>query len=154
MKRNRFIFFIGIVGIVLGGYCIFRAFSINKGASLEKGASAGTSENQEGSADNLKQVMDNYQQSIALNPKDPELHYKLADVYARLGLISKAKQHYLEAIALNPKHMDAMVNLSLLSYLEKNFDDAVKYCDDAMKLGYNPPEDYLESLKKYRQKEK
>ena len=47
--------------------------------------------------------------------------------------------------------MNALVNLSILSFQQGDFKGAVKYCDEAVLLGYDAPQEYLNTLAPYRQ---
>ena len=66
--------------------------------------------------------------------------------------IKEAQEVYLKTVTVNPNHMDAWVNLSISSFKAGDYKDAVKYCDEAILLGYEPPKLYLEELEKYRNK--
>ena len=65
-------------------------------------------------------------------------------------MTEEAISSYLKAVEQDPRHMNALVNLSILSFQEGDFADAVKYCDEAVLLGYDAPEGYLNALAPYR----
>lgn len=98
----------------------------------------------------LQKALDFYQKSIKLDPGNTEAHYNLGNVYARKGKNQEAISSYLRAVEADPNYMDAWVNLSILSFKEGDFANAVKYCDEAVLLGYNAPQGYLNALAPYR----
>ncbi len=98
----------------------------------------------------LPQAVKNYRQSIAVNPKNAEAYYNLGNVYARLNFPEKAISFYLKAVKHDAQHVNALVNLSILSFKQGDFDDAVKYCDQAIDAGYEAPKGYLKTLGPYR----
>jgi len=99
---------------------------------------------------NFPQAVKNYQQSLTVNPKNAEAYYNIGNVYANLNSLDKAVSSYLKAVEYDSQHVNALVNLSILSYKQGSFDDAVKYCDQAIELGYRAPEGYLKTLMPYR----
>lgn len=76
-----------------------------------------------------------------------ELYFNTGNVFARLGNNTRALEYFTRAVSVNPAHLDAFVNLSVVSFYEKKFADAAFYLDKARALGYNPPAEYLDSLK-------
>jgi len=93
-----------------------------------------------------------YRRSIDLDEFNTEVHYNLGNVLARLGKGKDAITAYLKAVEIDVNYMDAWINLSILSYKENEFDMAVKYCDQAVLLGYNPPQGYRNALAPHRAK--
>jgi|GEM_PF-153278 len=68
-------------------------------------------------------VLDDYpaavqtlRQAIEANPADAGLHFQLGTVYGRLGRSSDARIAYEAAIALAPRHADALNNLGVLHF--------------------------------------
>ena len=101
----------------------------------------------------LKQAMELYKKSIELDPHNPEAHYNLGNTYARLNMNNLALSCYRETVEADSGYLDAWINLSILSFKEGDFLNAVKYCDEAVLLGYNPPQGYLDALLPYRKME-
>ncbi len=106
----------------------------------------------EESAGNLKNAVDLYQRSVALDPANAEGYYNLGNIYAKLKRAEEAISSYLKAVEDDPLHMNALVNLSILSFQKGDFSAAVKYCDEAVLLGYEAPAGYLKSLQPYRKR--
>ena len=96
------------------------------------------------------QAMKDYQKSIEINPENAEVYYNLGNVFAALDLPTKAMEEYLKALTYDAQHVNALVNLSILSFKQRKYADAVKYCDKAIKAGYDAPEGYLKTLEPYR----
>jgi len=78
--------------------------------------------------------------------KNAEIRYNLANVLARLNRIPQAVLMYKEAIVLNPKHIDALVNLSLIYYKYEDFSKAAQLLKMAIKYGYKPDPQYRAAL--------
>ena len=93
-----------------------------------------------------------YEKTIALDHSNEEAYYNLGNVYAQLKMNQRAIASYQKTINLNPNHLNALVNLSILCFQEKDFENAIKYCDQAMLLGYDAPAGYLSALEAYRKK--
>lgn len=93
-----------------------------------------------------------YQKALTLNPENAEIDYNLGNVYIKLHRNEEALRAYLSAVAKNPGHVNAWINLSVTSFKMGDFKGAVKYCDEAVLLGYEAPEGYLKSLRPYRKR--
>lgn len=91
-----------------------------------------------------------YEKFVAGEPANPDGHYNLANVCARLKKNDRAMDHYLKAVELKSDYLDAWVNLSLLSYVEKDFKNALKYFEEARLLGYVPPPEFAAAIEKYK----
>ncbi len=100
----------------------------------------------------LREAVEFYQKAVYLNPKNAQIHYNSGNAYTKLKMEDKAVSSYLQAVQMDPKHMDAWVNLSIISFKKKDFANAVKYCDEAILLGYDAPADYLKALAPYRRR--
>jgi tetratricopeptide (TPR) repeat protein len=96
--------------------------------------------------------MELYKRSVQFGPENKEAYYNLGNVYARIGKNPEAISSYLIAVEVDPEYMDAWINLSILSFHQKDFQNAVKYYDEAALLGYKAPEGYLKTLEPYRGK--
>lgn len=104
----------------------------------------------EETAGNLPGAFALYEKSVALGPANAEGYYNMGNIYAKLDKTEEAISSYLKAVEHDPKHMNALVNLSILSFQKEDFAAAVKYCDEAVLLGYDAPEGYLNALAPYR----
>lgn len=97
-----------------------------------------------------QKAIEHYQKTIKLKPDDTEAYYNLGNVYASLNSNVQATAAYLKAIEMNPSHVNAFVNLSILYSREKDYEQAIKYCDEARVLGWDVPKEYLVQLERYR----
>ena len=104
----------------------------------------------EESAGNLQKAIDLYRESIAKDPNNRVAYYNLGNSYAKLMQNTEAINSYLNAVKVDTNYMDAWVNLSILSFKEEDYANAVKYCDEAILLGYKAPQEYLNALAPYR----
>ncbi|MBI5416134.1 MAG: tetratricopeptide repeat protein [Candidatus Omnitrophica bacterium] len=100
---------------------------------------------------NFQKAAELYRQSIVHDPAGAQGYYNLGNVYVKLDMVAEALKAYLKAVELKPENVDALFNLSILSFRQWNFADAVKYCDKAVSLGYDAPRQYLDTLAPYRQ---
>ena len=91
-----------------------------------------------------------YKKTIEIDSKHAEAYYNMGNVYVGLGVFDKALESYEQTLQINPKHLNAMVNASLISFQLGNYKNAVFYCDQAVRLGYQPEDDYLKALEPYR----
>jgi tetratricopeptide (TPR) repeat protein len=98
----------------------------------------------------LKDALEWYEQAVNHDPQNPEAYYNLGNVYAVLQIRSKARSYYRQALDVHPGHMDAAANLSTICYMDGDFTEALQYLDQAVKLGYQPPDEYLKVLAPYR----
>ena len=102
------------------------------------------------SGGNLPQAAELYQKSVTNDPANAEGYYNLGNIYAKLNKSAEAISAYLKAVDQDPGHVNALVNLSILSFQKGDFENAVKYCDEAVALGYDAPRQYLDTLAPYR----
>jgi tetratricopeptide (TPR) repeat protein len=65
-------------------------------------------------AGRLAEARQNLSAAIALTPRDPDLHFNLAQVYERMGDVPNAIENYRLEIDLSPGNFGAYMNLGLL----------------------------------------
>ncbi len=90
-----------------------------------------------------------YQKAVESNPHHIEAYYNLGNVFAALKKYDEAVAAYLTAVQLNPNHLNALINLSTVYYYKGDYPLALRYCDEARLLGYDPPQEYLRILESY-----
>lgn len=95
---------------------------------------------------NWDQALAYYGKAEERHSSDPALHYNLGNVLAHLDRNKEALERYKRTVAMDPKHQDAFVNLSIVSFHEKAYADARFYLDKAVALGYKAPEEYRRTL--------
>ena len=91
-----------------------------------------------------------YNREIAMDPNNADGYYGLGNVYAKLKMNDRARENYFKSVEVNPGYVDGWVNLAVLSFLEKNYEEAVKYYEKALSLGYQPPAEFIKALEQYR----
>ena len=102
-------------------------------------------------AGDMEGALSLYQKSVEFDPANAEGYYNLGNIYAKLKKAPEAISSYWKAVEQDPGHVNALVNLSILSFQQGDFKGAVKYCDEAVSLGYDAPRQYLDTLAPYRQ---
>ena len=73
---------------------------------------------------------------VAASPQNYRLHFKLANAYLDGGDEDRAKASFDEALRINPKYLEALVNLGGLYADLEQHEDALEYFEKA--LGLNP----------------
>jgi tetratricopeptide (TPR) repeat protein len=101
-------------------------------------------------AQKIEQAVEFYQKSIAADHENPESYYNLGNVYVLREKLKEAFPLYVKAVELNPNHLNAWVNLSVVAYRLGDFKNAVRFCDEAILLGYVPEKEYSRVLEPYR----
>ena len=103
-------------------------------------------------AEQLQKARDYYQKAVKFDPQLAVAQYNLGNILARLGSFDEAIEAYQMAVEANPNYEDAQVNLSILLTKQRRFAEAIKHLDEAMLLGYTPPQEYLQTIAPYRDK--
>jgi tetratricopeptide (TPR) repeat protein len=75
-----------------------------------------------------------YEQAVAIEPGDEDLHYNLAIALAKLGKTEEAKKHYEEALQIFPDHAEAHNNLGNLLMKENKLQEAIEQFQKAVKI--------------------
>jgi tetratricopeptide (TPR) repeat protein len=78
--------------------------------------------------------------------KRSDLFYNIGNVYAQMGNMDKALEYYTRSVSINPDHMDAFVNMSVVSFRKEAYADADFYLNKAVLLGYQAPPEYIKAL--------
>lgn len=96
------------------------------------------------------QALEAYGKAVVADPNHAEAYYNMGNVYVALEKLDQALESYKRTLAIKPQHLDAVVNSSIISFQAGKYQQAVYYCDEAVKLGYKPEEEYLKALQPYR----
>ena len=67
-----------------------------------------------------------YRAAVAANPGDVEAWFGLAETYRRKGMFDDAEASLLEVLDLDPDHMDARLNLTVVFLMAERWDDAIR----------------------------
>lgn len=75
--------------------------------------------------------------TLKQSPDDPQLNWKLGNLYRESGNPMKAVEHYRKAISLNKNFIEAITDLADVYEEQKQFDKALEEVQNAMKLNPN-----------------
>jgi len=103
--------------------------------------------------DDVAKALAAYEKAIEIDPAFVEAYNNLGTAYLRLGRHAEAVASLKKAIDLAPDYAVAYVNLAVVSYDAKDFDAAIRYADEAQRLGGAPHPGFLELLEPHRKKE-
>jgi len=65
-----------------------------------------------------------YRKSIAINSRDPDTHFGLAEAYRRKGMLSDTERELREALRLDPDHHEARLALGVTHLQQERWNDA------------------------------
>jgi len=99
---------------------------------------------------NIEEAIPALEKAIRWNPKFLQAYTTLANAYLMKGMIDESIDTGLKVTELAPDFAVGHNNLGI-AYLEKGVHDlAIKYIDQAVKLGYEVAPEILDEIKKYR----
>lgn len=81
-----------------------------------------------------------YEQQVQAHPKDPALRMNLAQAYRQAGLIQQAAQQYVQALAFDPRNVQALTALGELLYQQGRTKPALRAVDRALAIDASYPE--------------
>jgi Tfp pilus assembly protein PilF len=67
-----------------------------------------------------------YQHALEEWEADPENHFGIAEAYRRKGSLDLAEQHLERALALDPKHQEARLNLSVVYMQQERWIESIR----------------------------
>lgn len=91
-----------------------------------------------------------FQKAIKLDHMYVRAYSNLGNLYTKFGNSKAAIQILTEAMLVDDKHAPACYNLAAAYFYEKDYALAIKYCDQALSLGYSIPEGFLKELEPHR----
>ena len=106
MKKSRYLWWVGIAAIALGGATARSARADQNSAFAQA--------NQEYSAGHFQAAVDGYQNLVSAGQRSATLFYDLGNAWFRLGNFGEAILNYERALALDPHHPEAAANLLLV----------------------------------------
>ena len=98
------------------------------------------------SAGDLAGAAGYYQKTISVDPKHAEGYYNLGNVLAGEGKLAEAAASYEKTVSINKRHTDAWVNILVLALQLKDFSKAAAALEQAQKLGYEAPAEYVAAV--------
>ncbi len=82
----------------------------------------------------IEEAIREYQSCLCLNPKDPQAHNNLGNVFMEQGRVDQAIGEYTQALQLNPKNPEAHFNLAV-AYLRTNRStEAIAHLQQVLRL--------------------
>jgi len=96
-----------------------------------------------------KQAEDLFRQAIAVDAEFAPAYNDLGTIYMILGRYQQAVFAFNKAIALEPQ-AGSYYNLALVYFYQKEYKQAVNYCDKALEMGFKADTRFLNDLKPYR----
>jgi tetratricopeptide (TPR) repeat protein len=90
-----------------------------------------------------------YQEILDLDETHEGANVKIANCYAQKGDIENCKQFCQQAIATNPKSSDALYLLGIIHFAMQEFEDSIKYFEQAFTSKPNLKKAYLNSAYAY-----
>nr|MBU1327756.1 tetratricopeptide repeat protein [Candidatus Omnitrophota bacterium] len=91
-----------------------------------------------------------YKKALKINPDSISVYNNLGVLYIRLGKCKEAISSYRKALEINPDYARAYFGLAEAYFYDKQYNLAIKYCDEAVKFKYNVPKEFLDMLNSYR----
>lgn len=103
-----------------------------------------------GTAEMQVSQIDNRMHSPIPNIEDvpAEYYYVHGNIFLKMKNFQEAHKQYLEAVRVDPKHANALNNLSTLYYMVKKYDKAKEYLEKAEATGFTVNEKYKSALMK------
>jgi len=93
-----------------------------------------------------KEAVAYFEKALEIAPGYSRAYYNLGHAYRQLKEEEKAIVSFKKALELDPGYAAAAFNLALLYYARKDYRQALLYRDEAMRLGFSVPADFLRSL--------
>ncbi len=91
-----------------------------------------------------------YKKALKINSYSISIYNNLGVLYVRFGKCKEAILSYRKALEINPDYARAYFGLAEAYFYDKQYDLAIKYCDEAVKFRYNVPKEFLDMLNSYR----
>jgi tetratricopeptide (TPR) repeat protein len=97
---------------------------------------------------NVQKAIESYEKVIALNADYADAYYALGNLHVASGDPQKAIASYKKALAINPKDAEVCYNLAVVYYKSGDPRAAAGYLNRAVKLGFRPPQNFLDLFRK------
>lgn len=82
----------------------------------------------------LDDAIEEYNQSLQINPYDPRTHCKLGFVLAKQGKTGKAIERFQEALRINPAQLEARFRLGTCLFEEGKLEEAIEHYYKALRI--------------------
>jgi len=90
-----------------------------------------------------EEAIDQYRQTIALNPNDASAHSNWGDALRSMQRFDDAIEHYQQAIQINPRAIDARIGLAQAFYYTGRLEDAVRAIRGALEIAPRSAKAYI-----------
>ena len=88
----------------------------------------------------------NLEKAVSLDSQSVHIYNDLGFAYGKKGMSGKAVEAYQKTIEMDPDYADGYFNLAVSCYEKRDMQRAKEYCEKAVDLGYNVPEQLLSVL--------
>jgi tetratricopeptide (TPR) repeat protein len=98
---------------------------------------------------NYTEAVSSYKKAIDLNPEIIVAYSNLAVAYIGMGDKDKGREWFENAVKADPGFAGGYYNLAVFHYKEKEFDAALRYCNEAARRGYKIDPDFLRRIRSH-----
>ena len=91
-----------------------------------------------------------FEKALAKDDRNAPAHKNLALCLMKTGKVDEARTHLEQAVAIDPTYAEALINLSLVCYQQKDYAAAVEHMDRAVDNGFPVDMRYRETLDAHR----
>jgi eukaryotic-like serine/threonine-protein kinase len=85
-------------------------------------------------SNNYDSAIQTYGELLKLMPNDPEVQFEIGSVYERHGSFDDARQHFLRALQVDPKYIDALLAVGALEFKSGSAQASLDYLNRAHTL--------------------
>ena len=100
-----------------------------------------------------QEAVDSYKKVIEIDPRQVKAYNNLGNEYLKIGRSEEAVSLYKKAIGLDPAYSAAYFNLSVAYLYQKQYELAVRYCDEAIARGHKANPELIKMLEPYRRRD-
>ncbi|MEE8359476.1 MAG: tetratricopeptide repeat protein, partial [Candidatus Omnitrophota bacterium] len=100
----------------------------------------------------VAESLDAFNKAIEIDRYHISAYHNMATVYLRTKDTKKAVEIYNKILKLDPNHPLAHKNISIAYFREGRYALAAKHCERAIELGCEMDPEFIENLKKYKEK--
>jgi tetratricopeptide (TPR) repeat protein len=91
-----------------------------------------------------------FRKALTIDPDCIAAHNNLGVAYGLKGITDKAVAAFRKALTIDPALAETHKNLAVACYTRKEYNLAIKHCDKAIELGFEVPNELLQSLEAHR----
>jgi|GEM_PF-349738 len=88
-----------------------------------------------------------YKKAVTAKPDYYIAYYNIGNIWlVKFKNVQKAEEAYRKALEIEPDHADSAMNLSMLLFYQKKYEEADMFCKKAKSLGLEPPASFVRAL--------